>query len=470
MHGEVYKSLAEPRVGIYRGQADYSEAEAAVRSALAFAGLGGSSPLEGLVVPGDLVLIKPNLIREAHATRENEWEQVVTHGAIIRVIADLVADALKGKGKVVIADGPQTDSDFEAIRLKLGLDDIAKHLSRRGLECVVLDLRRDRWFQKGDVVYKRVKLPGDPRGYMQIDLGRHSAFSSYKLNGQFYGADYDISETARFHSGSRHIYIMCKTALDADVIINLPKLKTHKKTGISVSLKNIVGVNGYRNCLPHFTMGTPDEGGDEFPEGRIGWKLESRAIKWFKDTLVSFGKQGGWLPRQIKHLGRAIFGDTNEVVRSGNWYGNDTAWRMVLDLNRILFYFDGEGNLRKRPLRYLTIVDGIIAGEGNGPLAPDAVGAGVVVVGYNPVAVDTVCSLVMGFDDEKVPLLVNAWEPHALPLVRFSRDLLYAVSNVQEWNGGVAQLRASGHLGMKPHFGWRGHIERQESRKSLVLG
>ena len=50
----------------------------------------------------------------------------------------------------------------------------------------------------------------------------------------------------------------------ADVVINLPKLKTHKKTGVTISLKNMVGINGYRNCLPHHTIGTPDASGDEF--------------------------------------------------------------------------------------------------------------------------------------------------------------------------------------------------------------
>ena len=40
--------------------------------------------------------------------------------------------------------------------------------------------------------------------------------------------------------------------------------------------------------------------------------------------------------RQLKGVGYAIFGDTEEIVRSGNWHGNDTCWRMTLDLNRIL--------------------------------------------------------------------------------------------------------------------------------------
>jgi len=73
----------------------------------------------------------------------------------------------------------------------------------------------------------------------------------------------------------------------------------------------------------------------------------------------------------LKKLGRLYFGDTQNVVRSGNWHGNDTCWRMVLDLNKCLFGFNGAGTPRVRSFRYLAVVDGIVGGEGNGPMAPD---------------------------------------------------------------------------------------------------
>src|SRR5574339_536254 len=62
----------------------------------------------------------------------------------------------------------------------------------------------------------------------------------------------------------------------------------------------------------------------------------------------------------LKRAGRLVFGDTQKVVRSGNWHGNDTCWRMVLDLNKCLFYYDGEGRPRREPRRYLAVVDGVI--------------------------------------------------------------------------------------------------------------
>jgi len=160
-------------------------------------------------------------------------------------------------------------------------------------------------------------------------------------------------------------------------------------------------------------------------------------------------------------LGQAVFGDTRDVVRSGNWYGNDTLWRTVLDLNKALFYFDGEGERRRRPLRYLTLVDGIVAGEGDGPASPDRRAAGIIVAGFNPVAVDTVCATIMGFDYRKVPLLERAWHVEQYPLVGFRPEDVLCESNVSEWRGALRTLLNAKHLGFRPHFGWMGHIERE---------
>ena len=46
---------------------------------------------------------------------------------------------------------------------------------------------------------------------------------------------------------------------------------------------------------------------------------------------------------------------------------------MTVDLLRIFIYADKEGNLQNTPSRkILSIVDGIIGGEGDGPLNPDS--------------------------------------------------------------------------------------------------
>jgi len=427
------------------------------------------NPLGELIEPGDIVLLKPNLIRESHSLRYDEWEQVITHPSIIRTVLDYVFIALKGKGRVTIADGPQTDSDFDEIVRRTGLDKIVDYFRDKGLEISLLDLRRHRWLNRNGVTYKREALPGDPRGYTTIDLGQNSEFKDYALSGQFYGADYDMEETVKYHGKGRHIYVLCRSVMDADVLINLPKMKTHKKTGVTLSLKNMVGANGYRNCLPHYTIGTPAERGDEFSNSNLKNKVQSRGIVGIKKYLTTLGGCGGALTRVLFKAGKVVFGDTSQVVRSGNWYGNDTAWRMVLDLNKCLFHFAGDGRPRTKPLRYMSLIDGIIAGEGDGPVAVDAKPCGIVIAGFNPVSVDTVCAELMGFDYRKLRMLSQAWKIKDYPLVDHCPGDIVCKSNVQQCNTPFTCLEAGQRLGFRPHFGWVGHIEHGKAERKLEV-
>jgi uncharacterized protein (DUF362 family) len=74
-----------------------------------------------LVQPGDTVLLKPNMIAHAHRY-SNDWEYVITHGSVLRAVVDYVYIALRGEGKIIIADAPQTDSHIEGIKQRLGIE------------------------------------------------------------------------------------------------------------------------------------------------------------------------------------------------------------------------------------------------------------------------------------------------------------------------------------------------------------
>jgi uncharacterized protein (DUF362 family) len=441
-------------VSVVRQQASYDPG--LVRSSvIASVGQLGLSWSE-IVRPGDRVLLKPNFIRESHTERPDEWEQIITHGAVIGAVAKEVAGALKGSGTITIADAPQTDSDFQLICERTSLSRLRDELHREypGITLEILDLRREYWETARGVVAERHQLAKDPRGYTLVDLGQDSCF--YGKGGRFYGADYDTTLTADHHSGGRHEYLLARSAMDADVFINLPKLKTHKKVGVTLSLKNLVGINGDKNYLPHFCIGTPDKGGDEFPSNTAGAKLQSRLISTFKRAaLLSGAATKLWAPLATS-VGKAMFGSTSQVVRSGNWHGNDTTWRMTLDLNRALFHFDGEGRRRKRPLRYLTIIDGIIAGEGNGPMEADAKPCGVLIAGTNPVAADFVATELMGFDWKRVATIREAFALSTLPLLDF------------EPSGIEVRPELGGRFQFRPHFGWTGQIEASEPAQALI--
>jgi uncharacterized protein (DUF362 family) len=417
--------------------------------------------LDRLIEPGQTVFIKPNLIAAGRSDRPEEWEQIITHPAIIEAVLDEVATRLRA-GRIIIGDAPQTDSDFSAIRQRLQLDTLLDRARTRWPEIAVevMDLRREWWVQKGNVTVKRVRLPGDPRGSVRVDLGQASEFRNHDNNHQYYGADYDFADTRAHHSGGRHEYLVSRSVLEADLFINLPKLKTHKKAGVTLSLKNLVGINADKNYLPHYSLRSPGEGGDEYPEGGLRRRLESRGSSLFKRLLtMSGGTAPVWGPL-MRGLGVRAFGPTSRVIRSGNWWGNDTVWRMCLDLNKILLWYDGSGARRSEPKPYLSLVDGIIAGQGDGPASADPHNLGVVVVGTDPFAVDLVCTRAMGFDWQKIPILRHAADDRTLPIGTSNPHGVRIRSNVGDAGELVSELKPLHYF--RPHFGWRGHIELDE--------
>lgn len=448
------------RVSAIQGPLSYQPEQAvaeAVRRAVAELELPA-----GLIQPGDHVVLKPNWIKE-HDERfpgPGRWQHVVTHPAVIEAVADWVGEQLQGRGRLTLCDAPQTDSSFAKLRAYCDLDSLVARCRQRfpGVEVALLDLRPEEWRTIDNVTVGVTPLPGDPRGHTLVRLDTASEFYGYPGCGRLHGASYDLAETNAHHTGRRHEYLLCRTPMEADVFINLPKLKTHKKVGLTCALKNLVGINANKNWLPHHTEGTPDQGGDQFPTASPKARLEqawmATAKRWLRNRP---GLSRLFVP--LKKLGRLIFGDTGTVIRNGNWHGNDTCWRMVLDLNKCLFFFDGTGARRRRPLRYLTVVDGIVAGEGNGPMAPDPKPCGVILAGTHPVAVDLVAATLMGFDWRKLRLLRHCFGLRELNFVPFGPGDIEVRSNRPEWAGPLDQMRAT--FQFRPHFGWVGAVERE---------
>lgn len=411
---------------------------------------------------GDNVVVKPNWVKE-HDERfpgPDQWEHVVTHPAVIEGVIAWVAPKLEGKGSIVICDAPQTDSSFATLRRYCGLDAMIDRCRAKwpGLRIEIVDLRPEEWNAVDGVTVSKIELPGDPKGSTHVKLNEDSEFVGFKGLGQLYGASYNMAETNDRHRDRTHEYMLCRTPMDADVLINIPKLKCHKKVGLTCALKNLVGINANKNWLPHHTEGTPDKGGDQFPAATMKAKLEHSWMGKIKRLL--FGRHLlSKLFVPVKKLGRLVFGDTQKVVRSGNWHGNDTCWRMVVDLNKCLFYFDGSGQPRTKPLRYLAVVDGIIGGEGNGPMAPDPKPCGVIVSGANPLAVDSVCCALMGFDWRKVRMLAGAFKVGRKPVGAFKHEELSVVSNDAGKQKLLHEFTKADGFAFKPHFGWVGGVE-----------
>ena len=73
---------------------------------------------------------------------------------------------------------------------------------------------------------------------------------------------------------------------------------------------------------------------------------------------------GTKIAKKFRKAGIMFLGNENKVIRSGNWYGNNTTWRMVLDLNRCLLYGNKDGTIRKKnKKRYYSVIVVIIGME-----------------------------------------------------------------------------------------------------------
>lgn len=414
------------------------------------------NPLGQIVRPGDNVVIKPNLVLDYHINDETLFS-IVTHGSVIRAITDYVLIALSGRGSILFADAPQFNADFERIIEANGLADLFVFYQKYAPVPVrLMDLRRVRCKIRNGIVVQRRVVEGPQTESVIVDLGGDSMFSEdERLSARVFGSDYDRRQTLRHHRSGRHEYCISKRILECDVLIGVPKLKTHKKTGVTLNLKNLVGINTDKNFLPHYRVGDAREGGDEYPvENRRLLRAKTALVRRGIDSILARG--GGPVSRLAAALMPILFPVDRQgpfrseqpqidvfyerflqkPVRMGNWEGNDTAWRMVLDIARAFFYADREGAIRNTPQRrFFSLVDGVIAGEGNGPMAPKSRAAGLLAAGADPVAVDWVCTEAMGFDPNMIKLLTNAVRPHRLEIGR--KGPVEIRTNWQAWQEGI---------------------------------
>jgi uncharacterized protein (DUF362 family)/Pyruvate/2-oxoacid:ferredoxin oxidoreductase delta subunit len=157
---------------------DYSHSKECIIEALSL--IGG---LSSIISKGDRVLLKPNIL----AARKPE-EAVTTHPSIVAAMCELVKDA---GGIPVIGDGAgitRPGATAHAFRVS-GIEDVAK------FQCVQL-------------------LNFQTEGYVELEVPDAMHFSTLHIS---------------------------KAITDADVIISLPKMKTHELTYYTGAVKNMFG-------------------------------------------------------------------------------------------------------------------------------------------------------------------------------------------------------------------------------------
>ena len=149
--------------------------------------------MEKYVRPGDRVLIKPNML-SAHPPDR----RITTDPAVLRAVLLLVLDA---GGKPVVSDSPAMDS-FRRVAGKTGLGEVARNM---GVDMVELD-RPTRVGERIGATFKAIDLAAP--------------------------------------------------ILESDVVINLPKLKTHSQMLLTLGVKNLFGsVVGRTKAEWHMMVG-----------------------------------------------------------------------------------------------------------------------------------------------------------------------------------------------------------------------
>jgi uncharacterized protein (DUF362 family) len=390
----------------------------AVRNCLAQAGLDRSNygkpswnPLRYVISEGSSVFILCNFVyhKRPHEPMGDFFAKC-THGSVLRAILDYVLLAVGRKGTVRFGNAPIQSCDWERVLEETGASrvlDFYKIFGRNVIEAC--DLRSyivKRGLFGGITPFDKKGVQGE----VKIDLGKDSLLEELYTSTEapkFRILDYDPRLTNLYHEQSKHVYVLNKKILEADIIVSIPKLKTHEKVGATLGIKSAVGGIAHKHCLAHFRLGSPCRGGDEYQNGQF--------MNWLESKLNEFTSRrkhstfSNYLRTVIFFLNKFILYFLGGNV-GGGWVGNDTTWRMSMDIARILKYSDKTGALCDNERRKIIgFIDGIISGEGRGPLAPTAKPYGYLSYSDDIVSGDYVAACFMGLNPEELPIIQRAF-------------------------------------------------------------
>jgi uncharacterized protein (DUF362 family) len=438
----------------------------AVRACLAQAGLDRNNfgtpswnPLRYAIAEGSSVFVLCNFVyhKRPHEKLPDFYAKC-THGSVLRAFLDYVLLAVGKKGTVRFGNAPIQSCDWARVLEETGTARVAEFYRQFHNSVVAAcDLRshviRTRAF--GAVTPVSTE---DKHSEIEVDLGKDSLLEEFYQAGNtpmFRILDYDPQQTKRYHARGRHVYVLNKAILEADVIVSIPKLKTHEKVGTTLGIKGCVGGIAHKHCLAHYRLGSPCKEGDEYQN--------SEFLNWIESTLGEFVNAR---PKSLftDYLRKVDFILRKFIIRvlgnnvGGGWFGNDTAWRMALDIARIVTYADKSGKLCNAPQRvHLSLIDGIVGGEGNGPLSPKPVNSGVLIFSDNLAAGDRVACRLMGYNPSIIPIVKQAFRQTKYPLCQNEinhRMVIYKGAEVTE-----ADLQPVVDRPFLPPNGWRKYLE-----------
>jgi hypothetical protein len=353
----------------------------------------------------------------------DQFRAKVTQAAVLEPLLDEIFRAYGPRARVRIGNAPLQGANWEAILEETGLAALLARVSaKHGYGTVeACDLRANVQQRNalGWTVHSETREHAGAE-IIAFDLGVDSlleeqdqAASSYRV------LDYPAARTRACHGPGKHVYLLNARILEADLLISVPKLKTHEKVGLTAALKGCVGAVAHKDCLAHHRRGAAAAGGDEYPNSRSGLQESVTAFhEWvYAREAAGPGSKLLRVADRVFRKARVLGG----AVSHGSWPGNDTAWRMALDLARILRYGRSDGSMREAPQRpHFVLTDGIIGGEGQGPLNVDPVRFGMLAWSDDAVAADVANAAAMRIPLEQLRIVTRAFGIPRYPLTSCS--------------------------------------------------
>lgn len=413
-------------------------------------GLPTWNPLGDYIKPGDSVVIKPNMVK--HCESLSQYECTLTHPSVVRVVIDycIIAKA----GKIIVGDAPIQGADMNLIKEGYFYNKLIAYYKEKGVAIEFADFR-DLIVKKvnGIIVTQKEKNPAS-KEYITVSLGKESKHYEDYFHGKYETCGYVNEEINLLHHEDRHDYVIAREILEADCIINLPKPKTHRFAGITGAQKNFVGSCSDKESLPHFKAGSSCVGGDETNNNSILSKLIAYFYRKYLWECKKNRRLKAYIYIFIYRCLCVIKG--NKFYVHGAWYGNDTIWRTIIDLNKIMLYTDKKGKLiwNVPQRKILTIGDMIIAGEKEGPLNPTAKPLGIILISRNAAVFDYTFCKITGFDEKLIPTVFHSIRNTKISVENWEEIRLS--SNVEEFNQvKLKNMDFKEKFAFEPHPFWK---------------
>lgn len=348
-------------------------------------------------VKGKKILIKPNWVK--HCSNEDDKWCLCTNEALILATLKILVEW--NPASIIIADAPIQGCDWNKLLSHVFLDKCRLYSETYNVPVVIKDFRKVIYDPASNEI---IKDDRSNDGYVIFDMGKQSFLEPITADkNKFRVTCYNPDDMAKTHRKGVHKYCIAKDVFDTDIVLTMPKMKTHQKAGITNAMKILVGVNGDKAFLPHHRIGSYGHGGDCYPGKNIFRSLS----EYFLDNANrKIGKPAHKLLSLISTVLWKLSNPSTEQNLAAAWYGNDTVWRMVMDINHIVRYGKKDGTISpdiQRPV--YSLCDGIIAGQGNGPLSPRPLPLGILAFSNNSYWMDIVMGHLYSLEIDKIPSL-----------------------------------------------------------------